>query len=240
MRRSAWLVAVALVLGGGLVFVAPSAFAHQCPNGDTSKKCEETAVYPDWRPNYIPLFDLPDRDEQGEGTEGERQRKEAQRWRECKDPEDGEQQQCGWVKGGQSVKPYPTDTDRQRPNELHVGYAASHCFLAELAHDCDRHSDEDEFETHDSHGGAVYADVCLAENPDGTRCNDGMKDTQAGVTIVDHLTCPMGCMDEYHVIRPFDGEYTADQMGDSAAAIETIAADPQRHVCGYEEYDSEC
>ena len=241
MRRSRWVAAVvAVVMGGGLVAVAPSAWAHQCPDGDTtSPECRETEVYPDWRPNYVPLFDLPARDEQGSGTEGEQQRKEAQRWRECDDAEDGEQQQCAWVEGGNSARPYETDLDNPRPNELHIGYAASHCFLAELAHDCDSHKDN-EFGTHDSHGGATYVDVCLSSNPDGTRCDDGMSDTQAGVTVVDHLTCPVGCADEYHVVRPLDQEYTNEQMADSAVAIERIAADPQRHVCGYEKYGSNC
>ena len=35
------------------------------------------------------------------------------------------------------------------------------------------------------------------------------------MTIVDHLTCPLGCFDEYHVVRPFDQEYTERQMANT-------------------------
>jgi hypothetical protein len=80
--------------------------------------------------------------------------------------------------------------------------------------------------------------VCLATNPDSKYCDDGVEDTQVGVTIVDHLTCPMGCADEYHVVRPLDGDYTARQMEDSQAAVETIAADPVRHICGNPDHSS--
>ena len=224
------------VVGGVMTVLGGVADAHQC--GDKPKKkdnCHETPVYEDWRPNYVPLFDLPAREEQGPGTEGEQQRHDAQRWRdECSD--DGEErQQCAWVYGGTSAQEYPTDVAGPRPNELHVGYAANHCFLAEGAHDCDSH-EETEFGTHDSHGGAIYVDLCISENPDSKRCDDGLEDTQAGVTVVDHLTCPLGCADEYHVVRPADSEYTSEQMDDSAAAIERIAADPRGHVCGYEEH----
>jgi hypothetical protein len=213
---------------GVLVLGAPAAFAHQCPKGDTSSpRCKETPVYDDWRPNFLPFFDLDDR---------ESERRDAQRWRdECSD--DGEErQQCAWVYGGQSGQPYESDpTGTPRPNELHVGYAASHCFLAEGAHDCDTHAGDakDEFGVHDSHGGAIYADICLSENPDSKRCDDGTADTQAGVTVVDHLDCPIGCFDEYHVVRPLDPEYTGRQADDSAAAAQGIAADPKTHVCGY-------
>lgn len=219
---------------GSLLTAMGVADAHQCGDKPNKKdNCQETPVYEDWRSNYVPLFDLPDRDEQGEGTDGEQQRRDAQRWRaECED-EGQERQQCAWAYGGSSAMEYPTDVDGPRPNELHVGYAANHCFLAEAAHDCDSH-EETEFGTHDSHGGAVYADVCLTENPDSNLCDDGASDTQAGVTVVDHLTCPVGCADEYHAVRPADTEYTTNQMEDSAAAVETIAADPARHVCGYE------
>lgn len=48
--------------GGLTIGIAPS-FAHQCPDGDTtSEECHDRAVYPDWRGNYVPLFDLPDRE----------------------------------------------------------------------------------------------------------------------------------------------------------------------------------
>jgi hypothetical protein len=256
MRRALALALSAAIAGGLLVLGIGIAEAHQCPEGaeepagdskqkkekksqpgDPADECHETAVYEDWRPNYVPLFDLPDRAEQGEGTEGERQRRDAQRWREECSNGDQERQQCGWYYGGFSVTPYDTDIDGPRPNEVHVGFAANHCFLAEAAHDCDGHADN-EFGTHDSHGGAIYADVCLTQNPDSKYCDDGASDTQAGVTIVDHLTCPTGCADEYHVVRPLDAEYTGRQMENSQSAAPGILADPQRHVCGYEEHSN--
>lgn len=246
-------------LAAGMFVGIRAASAHQCPDDwePDDPECEETAVYDDWRPNYVPLFDLPDREDQADDGEGEQQRYDAQRWRdECNN--DGEyRQQCFWMYGGQSVLSYPdsdghqhggdegeeaspTDALLSRPNEMHLGFAATHCFLAEGAHDCDRHGSGSEFDTHDSHGGALYADVCLAPNPDSKYCEEGLEDTQVGVTIVDHLTCPMGCFDEYHVVRPLDAAYTEEQMADSVTAIEVIAADPQRHICGYEEYGSGC
>jgi hypothetical protein len=230
------------MVAGSLLTTVGLADAHQC--GDKPQKkdnCHETPVYEDWRNNYVPLFDLADRD----GEDGEQQRRDAQRWREECSNDGEERQQCAWAYGGTSaapiadgLEPYPTDpATGPRPNELHVGYAANHCFLAEQAHDCDSHK-ETEFGTHDSHGGALYADVCISENPDSRRCDDGATDTQAGVTIVDHLECPGGCSDEYHIVRPLDQAYTTRQMEDSAAAAGTIAADPQRHLCGYPEHSS--
>lgn len=227
---------------GSLLTVMGVADAHQCGDKPTKKdNCHETPVYEDWRNNYVPLFDLADRD----GEDGEQQRRDAQRWREECSNDGEERQQCAWAYGGSSAAPlasedgpYPTDPETgPRPNELHVGYAANHCFLAEQAHDCDSH-EETEFGTHDSHGGAVYADVCVSENPDSRRCDDGVTDTQAGVTVVDHLECPGGCSDEYHVVRPADAEYTAEQMEDSEGALAYMAEDPQRHVCGYEEHSA--
>lgn len=231
MTKRMWAALAGVAVVGGLTIgIAPS-FAHQCPDGDTtSDECHDTTVYSDWRGNYVPLFDLPDREEEGAGTDGESQRRDAQRWRdEC--TKDGVyEQQCQWSRGGFSAVPSDTDDgDTPRPNEWHVGYAANHCFLFELAHDCDRH-EESEFDTHDSHGGAVYADVCLSENDDSKHCDDGLSDTQAGVTVVDHLDCPVGCMDEYHVVRPLDQPYTEEQMNDSAEAAASL--DPQGYVCG--------
>lgn len=235
-------VVVAATLG-----VISVASAHQCPKDyqPNDPKCRETAVYDDWRPNYIPLFDLPGRD----GRDGKQQRYDAQRWRdECNN--DGEyRQQCAWLYGGQSVMPYedsdpaevdPVDGIFSRPNELHVGYAATHCFLAEGAHDCDRHGSGSEFDTHDSHGGAVYADVCVSANADSKYCRRGMKDTQVGVTIVDHLTCPTGCFDEYHVVRPADKKYRTKQRNATGESVQRIADDPVRHACGYENKGSAC
>ena len=243
-RKLAALILVALT--GALLVGIQAASAHECEDwyDPNSEECTETKVYDDWRPNYIPLFDLADRD----GEDGDQQRYDAQRWRdECEDK--GEyRQQCLWLYGGQSVMPDPrTDGEPMdpidgifsRPNELHFGYAATHCFLAEGAHDCDRHGDN-EFDTHDSHGGAIYVDVCVSSNDNSKYCDEGMKDTQAGVTIVDHLTCPTGCFDEYHVVRPFDQEYTAKQTDNSVAAVDRIANDPLRHLCGYEDKGSRC
>lgn len=248
-RKLAALLMLTMV--GALLVGIQSASAHQCEEDYPSEdaECEETAVYDDWRPNYVPLFDLADRDQQEDGSDGEQQRYDAQRWRdECNN--DGEyRQQCLWLYGGQSIVPDensdPEGYDAidgifSRPNELHFGYSATHCFLAEGAHDCDRHGSGSEFDTHDSHGGALYADVCLSANDNSKYCDEGLKDTQAGVTIVDHLTCPMGCFDEYHVVRPFDQEYTEEQMADSVAATEAAASDPQRHICGYEDQGSSC
>jgi hypothetical protein len=231
MRRGIFGLMVAGLLVSGWLG-AGAAWAHQCPNGDTSsKKCHDTKVYPDWRPNYLPLFDLDERDDES--------REEAQRWRqECAD--DGEERQmCAWFYGGTSGTPYDTDPNGvPRPNEVHVGFAATHCFLAEAAHDCDHHGDEDEFATHDSHGGAVYVDLCLTSYQPSKHCDDGLKDSQVGVTVVDHLDCPTGCVDEYHVVRPFDVEYTQNQAEDSVAATQRIAADPVTYVCGYPEHSA--
>jgi hypothetical protein len=214
-----------------------SADAHQCPDpyAPDDPACHETAVYPDWRPNYVPLFDLSDRD----GEAGEQQRYDAQRWRdECNN--DGEyRQECAWFYGGQSAQSYEgSDDGLPRPNEAHAGFAATHCFLAEGAHDCDAHGEESEFDTHDSHGGALYVDVCLTENPDSKYCDDGLEDNQAGVTIVDHLDCPAGCFDEYHVVRPLDVAYTEEQTQDSVDAVGVIVDDPVAHLCGYPDHSN--
>ena len=248
MRTRLAVFLLAAITTGVLAVIGAvgTASAHQCPEGDTtSPECHETPVYDDWRPNYIPLFDLAGR-EYGDGSSAEEERYDAQRWRdECAtydaDGQVQERQQCAWFYGGTSLVPRDTDSEGEppRPNELHFGYAANHCFLAEGAHDCDSH-EETEFGTHDPHGGAIYVDICLSENPDSKYCDDGLEDTQAGVTIVDHLTCPMGCFDEYHVVRPFDTAYTQEQMDGSAQAIDGIAQDPVRHLCGYEEQGSAC
>jgi hypothetical protein len=249
MRRK--LAALVMFAMAGALFVGvQAARAHECPEEyqPDDPECTETKVYDDWRPNYVPLFDLPGRN----GEDGEQQRYDAQRWRdECHD--DGEyRQHCAWAYGGNSALFYD-DSDGHdghdhgddphlplsRPNELHVGYAATHCFLAEGAHDCDRHG-QNEFDTHDSHGGAIYVDACISENQDSQYCDDGLQDTQAGVTIVDHLTCPTGCFDEYHVVRPADQAYTEEQMASSVTATEQAVSDPQRHLCGYEDKGSSC
>ena len=230
-RNAAMAAFVVMFVFGSAWFGMGSASAHQCKDGDTSKHCEDTQVYDDWRPNLVPVFDLPERDDES--------REDAQRWRqECED--DGEyRQECVWVYGGQSGMVYETDPDgTPRPNELHAGVAATHCFIAEAAHDCDRHADvsEGEFETHDSHGGAAYVDACFAAYEASQHCDDGLADTQVGVTVVDHLDCPIGCFDEYHVVRPFDQPYTQAQVDDSVVTAQAIAADPKTFVCGYPEH----
>jgi hypothetical protein len=246
MRRK-FATLLMFVLVAATVVGIKSASAHQCPNDyqPDDPECQETAVYEDWRNNYITVFDLADR----HGEEGEQQRYDAQRWRDRCHRNGEYQQQCAWVDGGQSLVPDPNsdaepvdilDGILSRPNELHAGFAATHCFLAEAAHDCDRHGSGSEFDTHDSHGGAIYADICLSANANSKFCDDGLKDTQVGVTIVDHLTCPAGCFDEYHVIRPFDSEYTDRQMANSISDTQTAANDPQRHVCGHEDKGSDC
>lgn len=235
MRRSTMmLAAVALaMLGFGAL-----ADAHECTYDDEGNEveCHESPVAPHWRDgNYVPLFDLEDRDD-------EQQRADAQRWREeCQGyREDGtysSNQQCAWVYGGTSLF---EQYGEQAPNELHVGFAASHCFLFEFAHDCSDHSAEAGEGVHDKHGGAVYADVCLTENRESKYCDDGMTDTQVGLTVMDHLGCGyivpiVSCIDEYHVIRPFDQAYTEEQMADSQEYVGRIIDDPELYLCGYRE-----
>jgi len=230
-RLFALVPVLALVLGIG----ALAASAHECTNPDDPNDCHKTPVMPNWRDgNYIPLFDLEDRDDP-------EQRSDAQRWREeCSYyDENGDyhsRQQCVWVYGGTSFFP---DDGNMSPNELHIGTGASHCFLFEFAHQCQNHDDGEG--THDAHGGAAYVDICLQENPESKYCDEGMKDTQVGVTIMDHNGCGVvvpiaACTDEYHVIRPFDTEYTEEQMNDSAEYTQRIAEDPHLYLCGYDQY----
>lgn len=238
MRKRMSVVLLALI--SAAIIVPGVAGAHECTDPNDPSTCQDSEVVDSWRDgNYIPLFDLEDRDD-------EQQRKDAQRWREeCEkgspnQPGYESQQQCLWVYGGQSV--IPNENGGQAPNELHVGFAASHCFLAEAQHQCDQEGHDPRGEgTHDKHGGAIYADVCLTENAESKYCDDGMKDTQVGVTIMDHLSCGVivpivACIDEYHVIRPFDDAYTAEQMEDSQEYIARIASDPELYLCGKPEY----
>ncbi len=243
-RRTALITLAAM---GIALAAAIGAHAHECDDPDDRETCRESETVPNWRDgNYIPLFDLEDRDD-------EQQRRDAQRWREeCSDgdPQSEEyrsSQLCAWAYGGQSNTPNdgsdPTDPNSFSPNEFHVGFGASHCFLGEFAHQCEHHDAERGEGVHDTHGGAIYVDVCLTENPESKYCDDGMKDTQVGVTIMDHNPCGtvvpiVACTDEYHVIRPFDPEYTQAQMEDSAEYAQRIAEDPVLYLCGYEEYRS--
>jgi hypothetical protein len=225
MRKRLAIVLAALTGLGVLGLVPRAAEAHTCdPNTD---ECEDTPVMENWRDQYVPVFGLEDR-------EDEQQRYDAQRWRdECDN-----QQQCAWAEGGNSAT-------GGSPNELHVGYAATHCFLGEAAHQCEDHTgsgdpDNPNEGVHDAHGGALYADVCLAQNNDPTTnkwCDDGVEDTQVGVTIMDHFGCGIfvpiaSCTDEYHVVRPADEAYTNAQMEDTAAAPGEISGDPASYICG--------
>lgn len=208
-----------------------TAEAHVCDPADPAS-CQETPVVDNWRDNYVPLFDLADRDDPD-------QRREAQRWRE----ECGNQQQCAWLYSGSSAN------GSGAPNEVHAGTGASHCFAFELFHDCSDHACSETCDpAHDSHGGAIYVDVCLAENDDpalGTHCDDGLSDTQAGVTVVDHNPCGIvvpvaACTDEYHVVRPLDDAYTATQVQNTRDSVDLIAADPARYLCGHHPSGQNC
>ena len=238
------LVATAMALTG-LAITAAVVQAHACveettpapepdkklkkdeepPPPPTTTTCGPTDVYENWRPNYLPLFDLADRDD-------EQQKRDAQRWRD----ENGcEKQFCIWASPSGSVD------DPEGPATIHAGMAGEHA-LGEAAHSDEGHTD-DEFGNHDSHGGSIYADIC-AGTDNGTSFEGkagsctGPEDTQVGITVVDHLTCPAGCADEYHVVRPLDQPYTQEQLADSQRDLATAASDPQRHVCGYEEHSA--
>lgn len=228
MRRRAIAVGAAVVMVLGLAGVlANQAVAHQCTTTTTAEECEPTDVYPNWRDNIVPVADLADRDD-------EEQRRDAQRWRD----ENGcLTQYCVWADPTASVD------DGDGPLTVHGGTAGDHS-LGEAAHSDEGHVD-DEFGNHDSHGGAIYVDLCLGSDAGGSyedqagACT-GMQDTQAGITVVDHLTCPIGCADEYHVVRPLDQPYTEEQLADSQRDLGEIGDDPQRYACGYEEYGSSC
>lgn len=242
-RRFLLLPALALVAAG---FSAGGAGAHQCEDPDDPSTCEQTDVMPNWRDgNYVPLFDLEDRTD-------EQQRYDAQRWRdECDNgrydsPGYQSRQMCWWMYGGISGFD-DRDGSGMAPNEWHAGFAATHCFLFEFAHQCEDHEAERGEGVHDAHGGAIYADICLTPNDESKYCDDGMEDTQVGVTIMDHNACGtiipiVACTDEYHVIRPFDQEYTQRQLSDpeggdgTAEYIPRILEDPILYLCGYEEY----
>ena len=235
---AATVVLGTLVLGG-------SASAHECTNDpqteQTPDECHDTPVMPNWRGTYIPLFDIEDR-------EDEQQRYDAQRWRdECDNGketsiEDYEgRQQCAWFYGGTTG--FKDDNGNLSPNEAHVGFAATHCFLFEFAHQCsDGHDGSVTGEgVHDAHGGALYVDVCLQPNPESKYCNDGAKDTQVGVTIMDHNPCGtvvpvVACTDEYKVVRPLDTEYTQAQMANTQEDTQAILDDPYTWLCGYGQY----
>ena len=247
--RTRWmLLALAATIIGGMLVLGGTASAHECGyDPENPDACRDTPVMPNWRGTYIPLFDIEDR-------EDEQQRYDAQRWRdECDNGREDEpagpdgyqsRQQCAWLYGGTSTFPN-RDNDIMAPNELHAGFAATHCFLFEFAHQCEDHNPNpnttSEEGIHDAHGGATYVDVCLQPNPESKYCDDGMTDTQAGVTIMDHNACGtvvpiVACTDEYHVVRPFDAEYTQAQMDNSAEQTQEILDDPYTWLCGYGPY----
>ena len=200
--------------------------------------CKPTPVMPNWRDGFVPLFDLEDRDDPN-------QRYEAQRWRdECEHHDREWSQQCAWYYGGTSGFANE-ENGETAPNEAHVGFAATHCFLFEFAHQCEGHDESLGESVHDAHGGALYADVCLERNSESHYCQLGLTDTQFGVTVMDHFPCggPVPiyqCTDEYHVIRPFDTEYTQEQMADSQRDAQEIPADPHRYLCGFGPGAEEC
>jgi len=237
MKRTSMVLLAMAVLSMGAAGLVD---AHECTyDGDGNEQgneveCHETPVVENWRDgNYVPLFDIADRDD-------EQQRRDAQRWRdECQGFDANgnyqDNQQCAWAEGGTSLF---ADEGDPHPNELHAGFAASHCFLFEFAHDCSDHDARRGEGVHDAHGGATYVDVCLTANAESKWCDDGMTDTQAGLTVMDHNACGtiipiVACTDEYHVIRPFDAAYTEEQMSDSAAYIPRIIEDPELYLCGY-------
>src|SRR5688572_6415457 len=176
MRFRALLMMVAFAVVGSVLVLGGPASAHECTDSDPKnepnpEECHETPVMPNWRGTYIPLFDIEDR-------EDEAQRYDAQRWRdECNNgdpnsPTYQSRQQCAWMYGGTSAFPN-RDDDVRAPNELHVGFAATHCFLLEFAHQCEDHDASYGEGVHDAHGGATYVDICLTENPESKYCNDG-------------------------------------------------------------------
>lgn len=243
MRKLTAVVIGGLLVVGGLGGIRQAAQAHVCDDPQNQATCEDTPVMPNWRDNYVPLFDLENRND-------EQQRYDAQRWRdECDN-----QQQCVWAETGTSLFETGSLLDGDppeglgSPNEAHIGMAASHCFLAEAAHQCEDHDPASGEGVHDAHGGAVYADACLTQNSDPATnkwCNDGMTDTQVGVTIMDHNPCGtlipiVACTDEYHVIRPFDQPYTDAQKADSQAALAAIVADPATYICGHHDSGQDC
>jgi hypothetical protein len=250
-RRTAHvLLLCCLVLAGVLVVGPGAAVAHECwpadqppPDYDERREqywsdgdqvCRDAWIVPNWRENYVPLFGLEDRHDP-------EQRADAQRWRtECNPRTNEYQQMCMWNYGGFSLFPDPGDPGNA-PNEWHVGFAATHCFLFEAAHQCEDHASTYGEGVHDTHGGAIYVDVCLSPNPESRYCRRGIEDTQAGVTIVDHLGCvPAGCFDEYHVVRPLDTAYTQRQLANSERELRFNAAHPGHYVCGHHRNGYDC
>lgn len=236
----AMLGILALAVVAGVMTLGGTALAHECGyDPQNPELCRETPVMPNWRGTYVPLFDIEDR-------EDESQRYDAQRWRdECANgdpnsPDYQSRQQCQWAYGGTSLFPN-RENDERSPNELHAGFAATHCFLFEFAHQCEDHDAARGEGVHDAHGGATYVDVCLTANPESKYCDDGLEDTQVGVTVMDHNPCGtvvpiVACTDEYKVVRPLDIAYTQAQMDNTVEDTQAIVADPYTWACGFEQY----
>jgi len=231
---------VTLVLGSVAV-VGPAALAHDCEdvNGDGTidqeTECGPTPAYAGWRPNWVPLFDVPDRQDDVDGRQGDESptdesRRTHQRWR---DEYGCTNSMCIWA------DPAYSTADDMSPNTVHAGIAADHCW-GEGFHDCEGHTAGSEG-THDGHGGTIYADICLSEDShyygdqQDVGCEDA-NDSEVGIVIVDHLSCTFGCQDEYHVIRPTDPEYTQRQMEETPNDTQYIADHPDDWLCGYDGY----
>lgn len=239
MRRRIATLAALIVLVGALGSLT-AALAHECTTDpDTGQEeCHPTPVYPNWRPNRVPVLGLDNRDDP-------EQRREAQRWRDewgCR------QQFCVWLDFSNSV-------NSGTPNEIHAGMAGDHSFLGEAAHQSEGHGTNEG--NHDSHGGALYADICLAED-EGTsyqgmpgECDEGLEDTQVGLTVLDHNPCP-ACEDNYHLVRPFDNDCEdADQPShrrycnermfqNSMNEIQFDVTHPVTWFCGYRDHRGFC
>src|SRR5688572_21400750 len=171
-KTLATIVTTVLVMGLGMIVGPSGVSAHECADRPTrpgakapvTNECEDTAVAPNWRDPYVPLFSLPDH-------EDEDQRRDAQRWR---DEWGCDTQHCVWVKDNTSV-------DGGQPAGVHAGTAADHSMF-EVAHQSEDHGSAES--NHDAHGGAIYLDVCLASEA-GTSYEGqagactGPEDTQA-------------------------------------------------------------
>ena len=227
-RRLAMLVLGVLTLT--LVTGAGTASAHEC-SPDESEPCHPTPVYPNWRPQYVPLLGV--NDSRCEDETCKENRRDAQRWR---DEWNCDTQFCIWLKFGFSF-------DDGSPQSVHGGAAGDHS-LFEAAHSSEGHGTEEG--NHDAHGGAIYYDLCLAGDAgtsyeDQAGACDGVEDTQVGLTILDHNPCgvppfpgvPFPCIDEYHVVRPFDADYSTEQMEESQEQIQQDMEDPESYLCGY-------
>jgi hypothetical protein len=118
-------------------------------------------------------------------------------------------------------------SQRGAPSSLHVNHSPDHSWLG-AAHSSSDHGDESEFASHDTHGGTIWADVILPDAEDPTR----VRDTKAGNSIVEHLSCPT-CTDEYHEVW-LDPERTIFQIGEAPGQTEHVGRNPDRWLFGHE------